>query len=173
MVATMFLAALFPLIAPASGLANHGRPHRARSRTAMRRVAAPGALSAVDAAAGEERAAADARRFRRRLDDAGLSRCHGVLHASGCRRWSDLGRLNPARRRALALDATDDALVGAVAAPREDDVAGDDVPSRGDAAWYRNEDENFAFEAICAENGIFKGESDGVRPSQSRSLMLM
>jgi len=51
--------------------------------------------------------AAEANQFQVELDKAGLSLCHGILHASGCRRLSDLRKLTPDQIETMGADAFD------------------------------------------------------------------
>lgn len=110
----------------------------------------------------------EAHRFRADLDDAGLTKCHGILHASGCRRVSDLGRLTTSQITSMGTDPDDTAIINAMADQSKT------VPSVGNNAGTNSENSSvklstmvddgvyipekcFNFEVVCAKNEIYKG----------------
>lgn len=128
--------------------------------------------------------AAEADQFQADLDRVGLTLCHGILHASGCRRLSDLRDLTSAQITTMGADAFDCPIILGVMADLEklqndqcnggaDGCVSNGVSSTAanlstlvDGASFttktrlRFEEETkreFDLEVICAENDIFKG----------------
>uniref|UniRef100_A0A7S0FJM2 Fe2OG dioxygenase domain-containing protein n=1 Tax=Minutocellus polymorphus TaxID=265543 RepID=A0A7S0FJM2_9STRA len=124
--------------------------------------------------------------FQADLNRVGLSLCHGILHASGCRRLSDLRELTSAQIMTMGADAFDRPVIRRVMDDLEkiqtdrcngggaDSNVSNDVSSTAanlstlvDGAFVsttktrsRFEEETkreFDLEVICAENDIFKG----------------
>lgn len=112
--------------------------------------------------------ASEAHRFRADLNDAGLTKCHGILHASGCRRVSDLGRLTTSQITSMGIDPDDTAIINAMADQSKTVHAHDNnadtnsessnvkLSTMVDDGVYISE-KSFNFEVICAKNEIFKG----------------
>lgn len=109
------------------------------------------------------KAAADANQFRLDLEEAGLSHCHGILHAWGCRRMSDIGYLTPDQIMATGLDSSDCSHIYSALGDQNNDVmygrdnsGGVRLSTTVDYTPFAHSG-SFNFEVICAENDIFKG----------------
>lgn len=121
--------------------------------------------------------AAEANQFQVELDKAGLSLCHGILHASGCRRLSDLRKLTPNQITTMGADAFDRPVIHRVMEDQNkimhdqdngntDGITDVNLSTLVDGAFVNNrklsrfevaKPQDFNFEVICAKNDIFKG----------------
>lgn len=122
--------------------------------------------------------ATEANTFKLDLDKAGLSLCHGILHASGCRQISDLRKLTPIQITAMGIDCFDSAVLSRViqeqkiimhAQDNNDDYESTPVSlstcvngafgnSRKQLSRFEvRKAQDFNFEVICSKNDIYKG----------------
>lgn len=128
--------------------------------------------------------AAEADQFQADLNRVGLSLCHGILHASGCRRLSDLRKLTSAQIATMGADAFDRPVILRVMAAldkiqHDQDngktggggsiggsstavnlstlVNGAFVHSNTRSRFEEEMKHEFDIEVICAKNDIFKG----------------
>lgn len=130
-------------------------------------TSAPLRSSAAAVASAEAAEASAANIFRDELEEAGLSSCLGALHASGCRRFSDLRLLTPDQVEDIGLGVADRAVIGHHAAHQSavadmmgerDGYASSPGLSTFISGGTFSAGEGFGFECICAENQIFMGE---------------
>jgi hypothetical protein len=126
-----------------------------------------------DTCSALEARATEADQFYGDLVEAGLSLCHGALHASGCRRLSDLTKLTPNQITTLGPDAFDLQCLHRVIADQKGQgeehvaAANDVVLStlvHGAFVNTKNLDRfsvakthDFEFQVISSEHDIFKG----------------
>jgi len=121
--------------------------------------------------------ATEANAFDLELGKAGLSLCHGMLHASGCRRMADLRKLTPIQITAMGVDSSDGPLLHRVMeeqknimhAQDNDDnyessavdlstcVDGAFINTRRLSRFEVAKPHDFNWEVICSKNDIFKG----------------
>ena len=121
--------------------------------------------------------AAEANKFRIELDEAGLSRCHGILHSLGCRSFSDIRHLTPSQVTSMGLDDSDGSIIGDI----RDDNTGHYTNCQSsrvvnhlstiiDGLPFATNNE-YNFEVICDDNDIFKGQL--LSPDQCNQLKRM
>mmetsp|Transcript_18968 Transcript_18968/g.28123 ORF Transcript_18968/g.28123 Transcript_18968/m.28123 type:complete len:340 (-) Transcript_18968:216-1235(-) len=122
--------------------------------------------------------ASEANTFKLDLDKAGLSLCHGILHASGCRQISDLRKLTPVQITAMGIDRFDSPVINHVieeqkiimhAQDNNDNyefspvnlstcVNGAFVNSKQQLSRFEvPKPQGFDIEVICSKNDIYKG----------------
>ncbi|KAL7528560.1 hypothetical protein ACHAXR_006743 [Thalassiosira sp. AJA248-18] len=118
--------------------------------------------------------AAEANKFQVELDEADLSSCYGMLHASGCRRLSDLSMLTTDQVITMGADASHSSNIHGVTADQNQIVYDQDnnakLSTMIDGTPF-SANESFNFEVICAENDIFKGRL--FTPDQCNQLKRM
>lgn len=104
----------------------------------------------------------EANLFRDDLDKAGLSKCHGILHASGCRNVSDLSKLTSSQITSLDTNASDVAIIRRMSEDGGNNeysiepISNAKLSTTVDDGVYIA-DKKFNFEVICAENEVYKG----------------
>ena len=111
------------------------------------------------------------------LKGVGLSLCHGILHASGCRRLSDLRMLTPDQITTMGADEFDrPAILRAITnldeipASRDNGASlstSSNLSTQVDGAFDKKirtrfeeapPSQDFCLEVICAKNNVFKGK---------------
>jgi len=121
--------------------------------------------------------ATEANAFDLELGKAGLSLCHGMLHASGCRRMADLRKLTPIQITEMGVDPFDGPVMRRVmeeqkkimhAHDNDDNYESSDVDlstcvngafinTKQMSRFEVAKPHDFNWEVICSKNDIFKG----------------
>lgn len=157
---------------------NRGRTtSRSRVPNSLNAVATATAAATTSTAVAVAHGAADL--FQTELNAVGLGLCHGILHASGCRRLSDLRTLTPSQITTMGVDQFDRPVILRVMDDLEKShlAVGDEFKDNGvssasntlstlvNGAFEKKTlsrfevatKQDFCIQVICAENNIFKG----------------
>lgn len=117
---------------------------------------------------------AEANQFRLDLEKVGLSSCHGILHAAGCRHLPDVINLAPAQMTSMGLESSHSSIIYCVRDSYSEDRGGTTSNAEQSLPFHGTPlatTKSIEFEAVCAKNDIYKGTL--FTPDQCNQLKLM